>query len=310
MERDGTLEIAPQTTLIDVKHLDTEVIASALLESDGGLGLIDPGPTSCLGNLEAGLNALGLSVGDLTMILLTHIHLDHAGATGTLVRKNPSLQVVVHERGTPHLVDPSRLIKSATRVFGAQMERMWGDFESVPPDRITSLQGGETIRLGKRRLSVAYTPGHASHHVSYFDKSTGVAFVGDMGGIRMSNRPCVLPVTPPPEIDLEKWMSSIEKIREWHPGLLFLTHFGAAYPVEEHFDLLITEFQVWNDRVREQLAGPGTDEDHAQEFGRRLREDVVTRLGESEAFRYEVTTASKMSWYGLARYLRKKDVKR
>ena len=299
--------IAPQTTLIDVKHLHTtEVIASALLESDGGLALIDPGPTSCLGNLEAGLDTLGLSIGDLSMILLTHIHLDHAGATGTLVRKNPSLQVVVHERGTPHLVDPSRLIKSATRVFGSQMDRMWGDFESVPSDRITSLQGGETITLGKRQLSVAYTPGHASHHVSYFDPSIGVAFVGDMGGIRMSNRPCILPVTPPPEINLEEWVSTTEKIREWQPESLFLTHFGSASPVDEHLDVLIAEFQVWSDRVQKQLAGPGTDEEHAEEFGRRLREDVVSRLGESEAQRYEIATASKMSWYGLARYLRKK----
>ncbi len=302
-----TKKIAPQTTLIDVNHLDTpEIIASALLESQGELALIDPGPTSRLGNLEEGLASLGLSVSDLTMIVLTHIHLDHAGATGTLVRMNPSLQVVVHERGTPHLVDPSRLMKSATRVFGSEMERIWGNFESVPSDRITSLQGGETVSLGNRKLEVVYTPGHASHHVSYFDKSTGVAFVGDMGGIRMSNRACVLPVTPPPEIDVEKWMSSIEKIREWQPELLFLTHFGAAHPVDEHFDLLITEFQVWNNRVREQLAASGTDEEHAQEFGRRLREDVVARLGESEAFPYEVTTASKMSWYGLARYLRKK----
>ena len=239
------------------------------------------------------------------MILLTHIHLDHAGATGTLVRKNPSLQVVVHERGTPHLVDPSRLIKSATRVFGPAMERMWGDFESVPSDRITSLQGGETITLGKRQLSVAYTPGHATHHVSYFDKSTGVAFVGDMGGIRMSNRPCIVPVTPPPEINLQEWVSTTEKIREWQPELLFLTHFGSASPVDEHLDLLIAELQVWRDRVQEQLAGPGSDEEHAQEFARRLREDVVGRIGESEAHRYEIATASKMSWYGLARYLRK-----
>lgn len=303
----ATRKIAPRTTLIDVNHLDTpEIIASALLESRGELALIDPGPTSRLANLEDGLAALGLSVGDLTMILLTHIHHDHAGATGTLVRKNPSLRVIVHERGTPHLVDPSRLMKSATRVFGAEMDRLWGGFESVPADRITSLQGGETVMVGNRNLEVAYTPGHASHHVSYFDNSTGVAFVGDTGGIRISNRACVLPVTPPPEIDLEKWASSIEKIREWQPEQLFLTHFGAAHPVEEHFDLLIGEFQVWDDRVRQQLAEPGSDEQHAQEFARRFREDVAARLGEPEALLYEVATASKMSWYGLARYLRKK----
>ncbi len=303
----ATRKIAPQTTLIDVNHLDTpEIIASALLESRGELALIDPGPTSRLENLEDGLASLGLSVGDLTMILLTHIHLDHAGATGTLVRKNPSLRVIVHERGTPHLVDPSRLMKSATRVFGAEMDRLWGGFESVPADRITSLQGGETVMVGNRNLEVAYTPGHASHHVSYFDDSTGVAFVGDTGGIRISNRACVLPVTPPPEIDLEKWASSIEKIREWQPEQLFLTHFGAAHPVDKHFDLLIGEFQVWDDRVRQQLAEPGSDEQHAQEFARRFREDVAARLGEPEALLYEVATASKMSWYGLARHLRKK----
>jgi len=187
------------------------------------------------------------------------------------------------------------------------MERMWGDFESVPAERITSLRGGETITLGQRRLSVAYTPGHACHHVSYFDEATGVAFVGDMGGIRMSNRPCILPVTPPPEINLEEWVSTTETIRGWHPELLFLTHFGAASPVDEHLDLLIAELDVWRDRVEKQLAGPGTDEEHAAEFGRRLREDVVNRLGASEALRYEIATASQMSWYGLARYLRKKS---
>ena len=197
-------------------------------------------------------------------------------------------------------------MKSARRVFGSEMDEMWGDFEPVPADRITSLQGGETVFVGRRGLEVAYTPGHASHHVCYFDESIGTAFVGDMGGIRMSNRPCVLPVTPPPEINVEQWLSTIDTIRAWNPGQLFLTHFGLAYPVPEHFDLLVEELRVWEQRVRRQLAGSGSDAEHARQFAARFREDVVARLGESEAFRYEVTTASEMSWYGLARYLRKK----
>ncbi len=302
-----TRRIAPKSTLIDIRHLDTtEVIAACVLESNGQLALLDPGPTSCLNHLTRGLDSLGIGVSDLDMILLTHIHLDHAGATGTLFRQNPSLQVYVHERGAPHLIDPSRLLKSARRVFSHDFERMWGDFEAVPSDHITSLEGGETVSLGGRKLNVLYTPGHASHHVSYLDESIGVAFIGDTAGIRISNRDCILPVTPPPDIDLEKWTASIEKIREWQPELLFLTHFGAASPVNEHFDSLIEAFRIWRDRVQRQLAGPGSDEEHATEFGRRLHDDVVTRLGELRAIPYEITTASKMSWYGLARYLRKR----
>ena len=303
-----TKPIAPGSTLIDLQHLSThEAIATCVLESNGQLALLDPGPTACLHNLTQGLDSLGIAVSDLDIILLTHIHLDHAGATGTLFKQNPSLQVYVHERGTSHMIDPSRLIKSAARVFGDKFDRLWGDFESVPADHITSLHGGETISIGSRKLNVIYPPGHASHHVSYLDDSIGVAFVGDTAGIRISNRNCILPVTPPPDIDLEKWMVSIEKIREWQPELLFLTHFGIASPVNDHFESLIEAFQVWSKRVERQLAGPGSDEEHAIAFARRLRDEVATQLGESDAIRYEMSTASKMSWYGLARYLRKKS---
>ncbi len=301
-------QIANHSTLIDLQHLDrTEVIATCLLENDGRFALLDPGPESCLENLTKSLDSLGLTVKDLDMILLTHIHLDHAGSTGAIFRENPALKVYVHEKGTPHLTDPSRLMKSAVRVFGSELKKLWGDFQSVPANHITSLRGGETLLLGKRKLNVIHTPGHASHHISYLDESTGVAFVGDAAGIRLSNRDCILPVTPPPEIDLVLWKESIQKIQEWYPELLFLTHFGLASPVKDHFDSLIESFQKWSDKIRRQLSEPGDDEQHACEFLSWLRKDVVKQTGESQAIRYETAIASKMSWFGLARYLRKKD---
>ena len=160
----------------------------------------------------AALGRKGIGLSDVRQILLTHIHLDHAGVTGTLVRENPAIEVFVHESGAPHMIDPSKLLASAARLYGADMERFWGDFLPVPPDRIRALKGEETIVAGGRELNVAYTPGHASHHVSFFDPSSRVAFVGDMAGIRRGERLCVMPPTPPPDIDLDAWSASEDRI--------------------------------------------------------------------------------------------------
>src|SRR4029077_15481114 len=177
-------------------------IAAALLESDGHRAIIDPGPGSTLATLRKALRSHGVAVADLDAILLTHIHLDHAGATGSLVRENPNLGVFVHELGAPHMQDPAKLLASAARLWPDTLQELFGDALPVPVENLHILQGGETLPLGASKLDVVYTPGHASHHVSYFDNADGVAFVGDTTGVRIDNAPYILPATPPPDIDL------------------------------------------------------------------------------------------------------------
>ena len=176
------------------------VIATAVIPVGGGVVLVDPGPTSCLPALEAGLAALHHRLADVRALLLTHIHLDHAGAAGTIVARVPGLPVYVHDIGARHLASPEKLLASATRLYGAAMDSLWGEFRAVPAASLRSLAGGETLDLDGRRFDVAYTPGHAVHHVSYLDRTDGTAYVGDTAGIRV--RPgYVLPATPPPDID-------------------------------------------------------------------------------------------------------------
>ncbi len=211
---------------IDLLHLGRDRVIGCW-EIDGVL--IDPGPTSCLDRL---LDALG---GERPRaLLLTHIHLDHAGATGSLVERWPDLDVYVHEIGVTHMVDPSRLVKSAARLYGEDMDRLWGEMLPVPESNITPLQGGESLLGGG--FEVAYTPGHASHHVSYLHE--GTAFVGDTGGVRVPPSSFVIPPTPPPDVDVEAWHESIERIRAWRPERLAITHFGATEAVEEQLDEL------------------------------------------------------------------------
>lgn len=218
-------------------------IAAALLESNGHHAIIDPGPASTFSTLSDRLASCGLSVRDLDAILLTHIHLDHAGASGSLVRENPRLRVYVHKQGAPHLIDPTKLLASAARLWPDTLQQLFGDTLPVPPENIQILEGGETLTLGSRKLDVVYTPGHASHHVSYFDDSEGLAFVGDTTGIRVDNGPYILPATPPPDIDLTIWDASLAAILARRPSRLFLTHFGYAENPGAH----IIEFR---DRLR------------------------------------------------------------
>src|SRR5713226_1613488 len=180
-------------------------IAAALLEFDGARAIVDPGPASTLPELRRRLAERGVPVSKLDAVLLTHIHLDHAAATGELVRENPRIAVYVHERGAPHMMDPSKLIGSARRLYGAELETLYGEFLPVPQENLRILHGGETLELGNRKLLVQYTPGHASHHVTYFEPVDRVAFVGDTAGISVQGHSFILPATPPPDIDLALW---------------------------------------------------------------------------------------------------------
>ena len=293
---------------VDLQFLGTpEVIATAVVHGAGDVALIDPGPSTSLANLRDALRRKGIAIADVRQLLLTHIHLDHAGATGTLVRENPAIEVWVHERGARHLVDPAKLLASAARLYQGDMERLWGDFLPVPADRIRVLAGGERIRAGGRELQVAYTPGHASHHVSYFDAASRVAFVGDTAGIRRGAGTYVLPPTPPPDVDLEAWRESERRILDWDPETLFLTHFGPYHGARVHFQQLFDRLGAWSASVRRLLADPALTEEQRQDrFVADALQDMRRTVGETEAARYSRAGRLDYSWQGLARYWTKK----
>ena len=283
------------------------IIATAVLQGASGVALIDPGPSSTLGVLQKALAAKGISPGDVRQVLLTHIHLDHAGATGTLVRDNPGIEVFVHERGAPHLIDPAKLLASAARLYQSDMQRLWGEFLPVPESRVRVLAGGETIAAGGRELQVAYTPGHAVHHVSYFDRSGRIAFVGDTAGIRRGESVYVMPPTPPPDVDLEAWRSSADRILGWDPDTLFLTHFGPVHGARPHFDQLFQRLADWSRVVRRLLADASLDDaQREQRFVEEVMLDLRRVIGEAEAEQYGRAGRLDYSWQGLARYWRKK----
>ncbi|HEY1355906.1 MAG TPA: MBL fold metallo-hydrolase [Solirubrobacterales bacterium] len=272
---------------IDVLHLGRPHVICCW-EVDGAL--IDPGPESSHRNL---VEALG---GDEPRaILLTHIHLDHAAATGALVRRWPGLEVYVHERGAPHLIDPSRLLASAERLYGDRMERLWGEIVPVPEENVKPLSGGESV-LGMR---VAYTPGHASHHVCYLHEESGTAFVGDIAAVLIPGTDLVVPPTPPPDIDIETWEDSIGIVEGWRPQRLGLTHWGPVEEPEPHLASV-------RERLREE-AGLARDLDEA-EYEARHRELVAARVSDPEAAAELLQAVPpEYQWQGLDRYWSKRQ---
>jgi glyoxylase-like metal-dependent hydrolase (beta-lactamase superfamily II) len=266
---------------VDVRHLGRDRVICAY-ELDGLV--VDPGPASSMAALD------GI---ELRALLLTHIHLDHAGATGVLVRQNPDLRVYVHERGAPHLIDPSKLLKSATQLYGDDMERLWGEVAPVPEENIVALSGGETVE----GFRVEYTPGHASHHVCYLHEDSGDAYVGDTAGVRIP--PSDLPVapTPPPDIDVEAWRRSIDLIESWSPSALCLTHFGRHEDVAEHLDKLRRWLSAWSEKARDLSS---------EEF----QENVAARLSgttdDETVKRYLQAAPPDQLYLGLERYWRKR----
>ena len=293
---------------LDLNYLGTDrLIACAVLEAPEGLLLVDPGPTSTLDNLKAALREAGASLADVRALLLTHIHLDHAGAAGTIAAEAPHVQVYVHRIGAPHLVDPSRLLASARRLYGELMEPLWGAVLPVPERQIVALEGDETIRPGGRTLEVAYTPGHAVHHVSFFDPDTGMAFVGDTAGMQITGTRCVLPVAPPPDIQVEAWHESLERIARWQPRRLFVTHFGPSDDPETHLAQMARRLAAMAEAVRNSLDTEGDDAQRAEAFHEQVMAELRECLqDEALASRYEQFEQPRASWFGLARYWRRK----
>jgi glyoxylase-like metal-dependent hydrolase (beta-lactamase superfamily II) len=270
--------------LIDLMHLGTARVIGCWQVGDL---LIDPGPSSCLPTL---LDALGDE--RPRALLLTHIHLDHAGASGSLVRRWPGLEVYVHERGAPHMTDPSRLLESAKRLYGVDMDRLWGEFIAVPESQLRVLRGGETLSFGADRFEVEYTPGHASHHVSYFHD--GTAYVGDVGGVRITPQSPAIPPTPPPDIDLDAWHRSIELVAGWEPARLAMTHFGATEDVAEQLAEVSERLDRWAELAREM---------DKQAFIGAIHDEI----GPSASAEYEQAAPAEQLYAGLERYWRKRS---
>jgi len=236
---------APEPELLDLRHLGHErVIGSYLPETEDGLALQDCGSSTCIPELKARLAERRLELQDVRHLLLSHIHLDHAGAAGALVREHPGLQVHVSEIGAPHLVDPSRLEASARRLYGDDFDRLWGELAPVPEENVHRV-GAETLGL-----ATFPSPGHARHHVCY-QAPDGTLYAGDAAGVRIRPSEFVLPPTPPPEVDLEAWERTLDEIAARKPQRLALIHFGVFEDVERHLGELRERLRAWAERVRD-----------------------------------------------------------
>ncbi len=293
-----------RASYLDLEYLGTPgVIATAVLRAPSGVALIDPGPSSTIHTLVEQLAGEGIDVSDVTAVLLTHIHLDHAGAVGALVRRHPRIRVYVHERGAPHLVNPQKLLASAARLYGGEMNRLWGEVVPVPAAAIVPLRGGERLEVAGHGLDVAYTPGHASHHVSYFERETRLAFVGDAAGVRCDSR-FVLAPTLPPDIDLELWRDSLVRIAQWTPAALFLTHFGLWSAADQHLSALRDSMELTSRWARESLGREGGDASREAWFADRVERELQRVGTDVELRAYQLAGRFDLCWRGLARYWR------
>jgi glyoxylase-like metal-dependent hydrolase (beta-lactamase superfamily II) len=277
------------------------VIASFLLDTPVGPVLIETGPESTYARLEEGLRAHGVEPGAVRHVFVTHIHLDHAGAAWRLAELGAT--VYVHPKGAPHLVDPSRLLASAERIYGELLKPLWGELKGIPPERVRVLGDGEVVDLGGVRVQALETLGHASHHHAYL--VDGVVFAGDIAGVRIAPGP-VLPPTPPPDIHLESWYASLDRLLSLRPEALYLTHFGVYRDVEAHLLALRQALEDWAgwtlSRLREGLS--------QEEMTRRVEaywREGLKRAGVDEAGMrlYELADPPYMNLQGLVRYWQK-----
>ncbi len=308
MER--TFEVAPGITAIDTVMCGRERVTSAYLVAADEPALVETGPTTSLEAVIDGLKTLGVGAEDLAHIVVTHIHLDHAGGAGALAARFPKATVWVHERGAPHLADPSRLVASATKVYGEeQMAELFGPVEPVPGDRLRAVRDGDKVSLGGRALEIIATPGHASHHVCIVDQETSSIFVGDALGVFLPDVRILRPATPPPEFDLELAVESINKVMDRQPARLLFSHFGPAEEVVHLCSLAVRRARKWTEIVEQALQ----ETDDIRDVVRILKQRTATELNpavgeraEAVADRYELLSSYEMNAKGLMRYVQKK----
>ncbi len=297
--------LADDLILIDVRYDNTPQAVGVFLLTGDPPALIETGPASTVETLLHGVRAAGVDPRSLKALAVTHIHLDHAGAAGALVRRFPHLDVYVHPLGAPHLIDPSRLLQSAGRLYGKEMDRLFGETVAVPRERVHILEDGAQVLLGSRRLTAIDTPGHARHHHVYHDEAAGDVFTGDAAGVALPGSRFVRPPTPPPEIDVPAWEVTVSRLRALRARRLLLTHFGAHTWVDE----LLTQLQHRLDegvRLVQTALEDGLNEEAIIE---RMRSVAVAEMsdqtGPGSPARFEVIMATRLSTLGLIRYVRK-----
>jgi glyoxylase-like metal-dependent hydrolase (beta-lactamase superfamily II) len=294
--------------IMDLGFMETEeIIASFLLTGEGSAAIVETGPTTCIENFMQGLKDRGVAPEDVEKVFLTHVHLDHAGASGDLVERLPNAVFYVHEVGYPHMVDPSTLLKSAARIYGEEnMYEMFGEPQPVPEDRLRELKGGEEIETVDGLITAHYTPGHAYHHLAYLEPRSGMLFAGDVAGVRLPGQSYVKPPTPPPEVDVEAWNGSIQTIRGIAPESLCPTHFGSYEDVERHLGELEQRLEDWLLLVEERMDEGRSQEDIVEELEAKGDEEMLREgAGPEETERYELAAGYEMLVAGLMRYVSK-----
>jgi glyoxylase-like metal-dependent hydrolase (beta-lactamase superfamily II) len=303
-----TFEVAPAVTAIDTFMGGRERYTAAYLLEANEPTLVETGPGTSVEPVTRALEALGIAPDALAHIVLTHIHLDHAGGVGSLAGRFPNATVWVHERGARHLADPSRLVDSATRVYGEErMTSLFGPVEPVPAERLRVLGEAEPIDIGGRTLRALDTPGHASHHLALVDSSTGVVFTGDALGIHVPDLPVLRPATPPPEFDLELAVASIERIRAAASSTLLFAHFGPIADVDRTCELAVRRLHEWTDAVRGAMRTTSDLDEIVEVLTREAARETITGAeAQLDLDRLETLAGVRMNATGISRYLTKK----
>ena len=289
--------------ILDTRQLGRPgIIAATAVETADGIALFDTGPESTFQNIAGELRKIGAAPEEVRHVFLSHIHFDHAGAAWRFAELGAT--VYVHSRGAPHLIDPGKLIDSATRIFGDDMPKLWGRIGPVPAERMRVLQDGEVVRVGAMDVRAIETPGHASHHhVYHWDDNV---FGGDVAGVRIGSGPPVPPFVPP-ELHVESWLSSIDKIRSLAPAKLYLPHFGSVErEISVHLDGLEERVRRWSAWFRDRIRAGDDEPQLIQPFADYEAADLLAGGADDEIVRdYETADPSFMAVTAALRYWRK-----
>lgn len=292
-------------TAIDTHTAGLSHVTAGYLVNAPRPALIECGPALSIATVIQSLQGLGMEPGDLAYLVLSHIHLDHAGGAGDIAQAFPHAQIVVSEIGAPHLADPERLNASSRRVYGPLMDTVYGECTPIAPDRIVGVADGDTLDLGGGRvLDLLYTPGHAKHHIGVFDRDSGGLFVGDSVGVRMPGMRQIRPATPPPDFDLELSTRTLQRYRELEPERMYLAHYGLVTPPDQALDEAEDRLRLWF-AVAEGAWQEHRELDHiAETLAHRFADEAIDEDADPDlAARVELLNGFRSNAAGLLRYL-------